>query len=63
MFNDFSFSGSPPNASDTSFVVAKLIPEVARVKANPYTLEIKVKSPIATAPILLLIYILNATET
>ena len=41
-----------PRASDTRRVVARLIPDVARVSAKPYTLEISVKSPIATVPIL-----------
>ncbi|MBR0449666.1 MAG: hypothetical protein IIX30_02500 [Clostridia bacterium] len=48
-------SSTPPRASETSFVVASDIPEVASVSANPYTLEMSVKSPMATAPILLFI--------
>ena len=42
-----------PSASEARRVVARLIPDVARVSAKPYTLEISVKSPIATVPILL----------
>ena len=42
-----------PRASEARRVVARLIPDVARVSAKPYTLEISVKSPMATVPILL----------
>ena len=50
-------------ASDTSFVVARLMPDVASVIAKEYTVEISVKSPIASAPIVLEIYTLKLTET
>ena len=48
-------------ASDTSFVVARLMPDVASVIAKEYTVEISVKSPIASAPIVLEIYTLKLT--
>lgn len=39
-----------PRASDTNRVAARLTPEVASVMAKPYTVEMRVKSPIASAP-------------
>ena len=48
-------------ASDTSFVVARLMPDVARVTAREYTVDIRVKSPIASAPTVLEIYTLKLT--
>ena len=45
------------NSSATTFVVARFIPELAKVIPNKYIEEIKLKIPIVSAPILLAIYI------
>ena len=50
-----------PRDSDTRRVAARLIPEVAKVMANPYTVDMSVKSPIASAPTVLDIYTLKDT--
>ena len=44
-------------------VVARFIPDVAKVIPKPYMVETREKSPIATAPILFDMYTLKATAT
>ena len=55
-------SSPSPIDSATSFVVARFIPDVANVRANPYTVDIRVNKPSAAAPILFDRYTLKETE-
>ena len=50
-------------ASAICLVAARFMPDVASVTLKPYTVEIRVNTPIATAPILFERYTLKLTET
>ena len=57
------FESPMASASDTSFVVPRLIPDIAIVIEKPYILPRREKSPIASLPALLETYMLKSTLT
>ena len=60
---DASFLSFFPSARATSLIVARFMPEVAKVTEKPYIPESREYSPIASAPALFETYTLKLTPT